>query len=213
MKRIITLIMIIQLVNPLFAQEETEKDDRVKRDEVKTLFGDQYVAHGGYGSFTIGYSEINGMDAIVMGGRGAWIVGHWFAMGFAGSGFLNDYSRNVDDINANLSGGYGGLLLEPILLPKLPVHISLPVVFGVGALAYTISDSYSDWSEPTYYIEDVTSFVLIEPGVELEFNVVRFFRLSFGAYYRYTSQITLYETPTDVLNGLTLGVTLKFGKF
>jgi len=211
MKRIAILLMLTIFIAPVFGQDEGFYDDN---DDVKTLFGNGYISHGGYGSFSVGYSEIDNKDALTMGARGAWVIGHWFALGFAGNGFLNDYhfdpgsSRNV-----NLSGGYGGLLMEPILLPRFPIHISLPVVIGVGGLAYTTSNAYTDWFEPNYYTEDATSFVIVEPGVELEFNVVRFFRVAVGAYYRYTSNITLMNTPGDVLNGYSGAVTLKFGKF
>ena len=61
--------------------------------------------------------------------------------------------------------------------------------------------------------KDATGYLLIEPGIELEFNVVRFFRLALGGYYRYTSKIQLNDTPEDVLNGWSAGITLKFGKF
>ena len=103
--------------------------------------------------------------------------------------------------------------MEPILLPRFPIHISLPVVVGVGGIAYTTSTSYTDWFEPSYYVEDATSFLIVEPGVELEINVVKFFRVAVGAYYRYTSNITLIDTPEDVLNGYSAAITLKFGKF
>ena len=203
-------MVTILILSPVFGQDEGFYGD----DDVKTLFGNGYVSHGGYGSFSVGYSEIDAKDALTMGARGAWVIGHWFALGFAGNGFLNDYhydrglSRNV-----NLSGGYGGLLMEPIMLPRFPVHISFPVVIGVGGIAYTTSYTYSEWSDPEYFVEDATSFLVLEPGVELEFNVVRFFRIAIGGYYRYTSDISLINTPPDVLNGYSGGITLKFGKF
>ena len=210
MKRLAILFIATIFLSPVFGQDDGGFYD--DDDDVKTLFGDGDVTHGGYGSFSIGYSEIDGKDALTMGGRGAWVIGHWFALGFAGTGFLNDY-HSINNQNVNLSGGYGGLLMEPILLPKFPIHISLPLVVGVGGIAYTTSHSYTEWDDPRFFAEDATSFLIVEPGVELEFNVVRFFRIAVGGYYRYTSRITLYDTPEDVLNGFSGGITLKFGKF
>ena len=43
-----------------------------------------------------------------MGIRGAWIIGHGFALGLAGEGFTSDFTPVVEDYYA-LSGGYGGL--------------------------------------------------------------------------------------------------------
>jgi len=212
MKRLAILLMMTISISPVFSQDNGGFYD--DDDDVKTLFGDGYISHGGYGSFSIGYSEIDRKDALTMGARGAWVIGHWFAMGFAGSGFLNDYHFNNNlSRNVNLSGGYGGLLLEPILFPKFPVHISIPVVIGAGGIAYTTSYSYTEYYDPGYFVEDASSFLVVEPGVELEFNVVKFFRLAIGGYYRTTSKIDLYDTSEDVLNGFSGGVTLKFGKF
>ena len=214
MKTIAILILTAFMLYPLKAQDEKDLKYEDRGDEIITLFGGHHVSHGGYGAVTIGYSTINNMDAIMIGGRGAWIIGHWFAIGFGGTGFINDmHYNNILDRNVNLTGGYGGLILEPIILPKIPIHLSTPLLFGVGGIAYMSSYGSPDWDEPDYYAEDATSFVIIEPGVEVELNVVKFFRLALGASYRYTSEIKLYDTAPDVLNGLSYNVSLKFGKF
>ncbi len=215
MKKAITLMICLSLLLP-FAIAQDEAD--YSNNEFKTLFGDKNVSHGGYGAMTFNYSQIDGKDAILMGARGAWVIGHGFALGFAGYGFLNDYSFNqylAGGRNVNLTGGYGGLLLEPIIFGKFPVHVSVPILIGAGGIAYT-----STWNPYPYdhhnfdlLIEDATGYFVVEPGLELEINVVRFFRIALGGYYRYTSRIKLYETPEDVLNGWSAGITLKFGKF
>ena len=208
MKKYLAIISLILILPGVQAQEEN--------NEFKTLFGDKNISHGGYGAVSVNYSQIDGKDAIVIGGRGAWVIGHGIAVGFAGSGFLNDYHYNPNlagGKNVNLAGGYGGLLIEPILFPKFPVHISIPLVAGVGGVAYTTSFDPYDWDDPQYFVEEASSFLVFEPGVELEFNIVRFFRLAIGGYYRLTSDITLYDTAPDVLQGFSGGITLKFGKF
>jgi len=84
---------------------------------------------------------------------------------------------------------------------------------GAGGIAYITSYESFPESEPPANIEDATSFVIVEPGADLEINIVRFFRLSFGVSYRFTSVINLYETSTFPLNGWAGNVTLKFGRF
>lgn len=208
MKKIITLLFVVLTVPVLHAQEEN--------GEFKTLFGDRPVSHGGYGALDIRYASIDGKDAFLMGGHGAWVIGHGFALGIAGLGFMNDYHYNPDIAggrNVNLAGGYGGLLLEPILFPKFPVHVSIPVLVGAGGIAYTTSYNPYDWDESHYYVEEATGYFVLEPGIELEFNIIRFFRLAIGGYYRYTSDISLYDTPENVLHGFSGGISLKFGKF
>jgi len=83
-------------------------------NDINTIFGDDRITHGGYGAISIMYSQIDGKDALVMGGRGSWVIGHAFAFGIGGTGFINDFHFNSTlGLNANLAGGYGGLVLEP----------------------------------------------------------------------------------------------------
>jgi hypothetical protein len=53
-------------------------------------------------------------------------------------------------------------------------------------------------------------FFIVEPAVELEFNLARFFRTAATLSYRYTSDIDLLGMDENVLNGLHLGLTFKF---
>ena len=147
--------------------------------------------------------------------RGAWIIGHGLAVGFAGSGFMNAFAYNSSlDSDVNLTGGYGGILIEPILLGRFPVHLSFPVVAGVGGIAYTQTQWTSDpWGNQESWIEDYNNYLIFEPGIDLELNVLKFFRLAFGISYRITSDINLINTSTSALNGISGGMTFKFGKF
>jgi hypothetical protein len=59
--------------------------------------------------------------------------------------------------------------------------------------------------------------MVIEPGIEVELNITRYFRFCVGGYYRYTSAVDIQDpqfvVPTDILKGFSGGVTFKFGKF
>lgn len=204
---IVGIMMFTLSYSQILDRNFKEGDDD---SEIKTLLGPDR-SNGGYGGFYVNYSEIDNKDAIVIGGRGSWIIGHSFALGIGGAGFINDFHYE-NDYKVNLTGGYGGLVMEPILLPKFPVHLAVPVLVGMGGIAYsTHSPDLMD-----YYIEDSEAYLVIEPGIELEFNLTRFFRLGFGIYYRYTSDILFdesFEVMEDVLHGLSGGIIFKFGKF
>ena len=183
--------------------------------EVRTLF-DPHSGSGGYGALSIGYTQIAGRDAILMGGRGEWVVGHGFGLGVAGYGFVNDPIYNAaDNLNYALAGGYGGLVMEPIIMGWFPVHIALPILIGAGGVANT---SYStDWYDPYYYpdgqFQDAAVFFVADAGVELEFNLVKFLRLSLFGTYRYTTDIIMDDAAEDALRGWNYGITFKFGSF
>ncbi len=61
------------------------------------------------------------------------------------------------------------------------------------------------------------AFMVIEPGIEVEMNITRFFRFCIGAHYRYTTDVQIdnpdYNVDPDILRGFMGGVTFKFGRF
>lgn len=192
--------------------------------QVQTLMPES-GGSGGYGAFSVGYTTVNNLDALAMGIRGAWVIGHGFALGFAGQGFTSDFTPVEGDYYA-LSGGYGGLLIEPIIFGWFPVHISLPLLIGGGGLAsYATSSDPWDYDNfyPTY--GEYAAYFVGEIGIELEFNMVRFFRLSLYSNYRWTSALDmkpmdglspgepLYPVAQDALNGWSFGMRFKFGSF
>jgi hypothetical protein len=209
MKKVFTLFAILIITLSTFGQRYDDDN------EIKTLFGSKNFSSGGYGAFGAGYSIIDDKDAIVMTGRGVWLMSRSLGFGIAGTGFINDYHFDaVLEEEVNLTGGYGGLIIEPILLPRSPVHLAFPVTAGVGGIAYTRSNWVNDpWEYREAWVEDTETFLFVEPGVELELNLLKFFRLAFGVSYRVTTQIDLIDTPSDVLNGFTSGISFKFGKF
>ena len=215
MKRTTLLLLMLLAAGTLMAQEQEDT-------EMKTLFGNSGIrSNGGYGGITTGYTQLDGRDAIVIGGKGAWLINHKVGIGLAGYGFLSEFKRDAQ-LNADyqLAGGYGGLMFEFIAAPKSPIHLNFPVVVGAGGLAYVERNGFLGGSDLNPFREDSQAFFVVEPGIELEMNLIRFMRLGLGVSYRYTSEIDLAYAgnggrimDTDALNGLTGGITLKFGKF
>jgi len=194
-----------------------------KGDEMLTIFGhtDHKVSHGGYAAISVEYTQIDGEDVMTLGGRAGWLIDHHVTIGLAGKALMNTvYIDGYWPVNERyndgyyLVGGYGGLFVEPIIAPKFPVHLSIPILIGGGGLAlndYTWHDYQWENNEIAPY--DYDAFFVIEPGVEIELNVVKFFRVAFGASYRYTSDMHMAYVPKDLMNGFNGSVTFKFGKF
>jgi hypothetical protein len=184
-----------------------------RHDELQTLFGN-HVENGGYGALMFNYSTIGDHDAWLVGCRGGWLIDHKLMIGLGGYGFANDmyFDDVVDGQGYNLAGGYGGLVIEFILMPRFPVHLSFPLLIGGGGVAYI--DPYN-WNNYNYEWKtfDSDAFFVIEPGVELELNLVKHFRMAFAVTYRHTEDVNLINSDPDVLNGFNFGLTLKFGKF
>jgi hypothetical protein len=211
---LLAAIMTIGIMAFSFGQEENST-------EMKTIFGDKdsKIDHGGYGAISIGYTQINKEDVMTLGGRAAWVIDHHVAIGLAGKAFMNSVFiqgdfPNTPENGLYLSGGYGGFFVEPIIAPNFPIHASIPIIIGGGG--FVLNDhTWHDYSYEYDYYEpyDWDSFFVFEPGVEVELNVVKYFRVAFGASYRLTSNLHISEVPKDMMNGFNGEMTLKFGWF
>lgn len=213
MKKIfLAIIMLSASLSGSFAQEG--EFQYYKGKEIKTLLGKDRPG-GGYGSFTMGYSEIDGRNAVLVGGRLSWIASHHVGIGFGGTGFINElYFEPSLNRDVFLTGGYGGLYIEPILFPRLPVHLAFPVLVGAGGISYISNEDGSNRN----FVEDSEAFLLAEPAAEMELNLTRNFRLAFGITYRFPTPFNVGSegspaVKAESIKGFSGTVTLKIGKF
>jgi hypothetical protein len=195
-----------------WAQEE--KKEKREHQEIQTLLGNNQPG-GAYGAFSIGYSSIDDKQAVLFGGKFIWIASHSIGIGFGGTGFINEFHYEpLLDREVAIAGGYGGLYIEPILMPRFPVHLSFPILMGAGGVSYVSKDG----SHNDNFVEDSEAFLLIEPGAELELNLTRHFRFAIGATYRFPTSFDVGTTGAPAVSaksieGMTYMVTFKFGRF
>jgi len=76
-----------------------------------------------------------------------------------------------------LTGGYGGLLIEVIIFPKSPFHVSFPLLISGGGITSFKNTGYCD-----YYDYPTSAYFVFVPGIELELNMVSFFRINSGSF-------------------------------
>jgi hypothetical protein len=214
-----TLLLSAAFASGLFAQDPST--------EPRTLFGTGHQQeNGGWGGPSAAFTEVMDKPALLTGLRGGWMIDHRFTLGAAGYGLVTNVPNEGYDAylleqgetlqrNSLLRLGYGGLLLEPVIGYKSPVHIALPILIGAGGCTYETS-RFLDLSDSTRFDtwgDQGQAFFVIEPGLELEVNLVRLVRIGLGASYRYTSDIDLPATPTDALRGLNTTFSVKVGRF
>lgn len=213
MKRIILFAGLFLLIGISLKSQDPEFE-YYKNKEIKTILG-RNRAGGGYFSVTTGYSQIDNQNSVLLGGRFSWIASHWVGIGIGGTGFVNELHFDPGlNRDVFLTGGYGGIYIEPILFPRSPVHLSFPVLIGGGAVSYISNDPVLK----SNFVEDSEAFLLFEPAAEIELNVTKFFRLAFGATYRFPTEFNVGLFGSDVasaasLKGASYTVTFKFGKF
>jgi hypothetical protein len=206
-KAILSTIVILLFAIGVKAQD--------KQEDMQTLFGNGIKTFGGYGGPRVAFSSFNGKDAWLVGGKGGVILNRHFVIGGAGYGIVNSPKFYISDDEpvAYLEGGYGGLLLEYIIKPLKVLHLSFPLVVGGGNLMYSDSPVSMDDHNFNQSILYNSNFFVIEPGAELELNVVRFMRIAIGVSYRYAHNINLPNTPSNAFNSFSGTFALKFGRF
>jgi len=209
----------------LFSNAFTLQAQRADTTDINTLFGaGKDMDNGGWGGPSVHYTTIMGQDALLTGLRGGWLIDHRLTLGLAGHGLVTDVPNTTYDQYLLDNGhvlhkksqfrmGYGGLLIEPIIAHRSAIHVSLPVIIGAGGCGYETYEPRPANFDPFSYSDNVQAFFVLEPGVELEMNLIRLVRFGVGASYRYTTDITLPGTPSDALRGLNAGFTIKVGKF
>lgn len=213
MKRIIFLSALLIILGAVAFSQDPEFE-YYRNNDIQTLLGHNRTG-GAYFVFTTGYSVIDDKHAVQFGGRFGWLPARSIGVGLGATGFINEYHYEpVIGRDVFLAGGYGGLYIEPILLPKWPVHLSFPVLLGAGGISYVSKEPDRD----NNFIEDTEAFLLAEPGAEIELNLTRFFRLSVGATYRFptafrTSTSDASGASVSSLKGVSYTISLKFGKF
>lgn len=230
MKKILALTLLMLFLGAnLIAQEDYTQSKEDQQDEIKTLFkknkDGKKIDFGYYVGPEFAYTQFTGnKNVFLMGLSVGATMNRWFGIGLSGYGIINsgqlEYKDLVyDSINrkfkdCNLFGGYGGLNVEFTVLPKAPVHVTFPLLIGVGGLTYLYFPDEKDWYYNDYSETiDWDVFFLVQPGVRVEFNVVKFFRIGIGASYRYVPDLDLINTTKSAIDQFNANISLKFGKF
>jgi hypothetical protein len=212
-----------------FSQEDLSQPAKTKHEsEIRTIFAKSkdFKVHVGY--FVgpeFAYTQFTGGKDVFLAGISMGVtLDHWFSVGLSGYGIANSGNLYYEDLiydtatagltGGTLYGGYGGLLLEFTVLPRSMVHVSFPVLIGGGGMVYNkkhdVDYTSEDWNWETL---DWDAFFVVQPGIRLEFNVVKFFRIGVGASYRYTPDLDLINTSASLINQFNANVSLRFGKF
>ena len=195
MKYLIQVILFLSLSGILIAQEQT-------------LVGGE-IESGGFGGPVIKVTQLNSEDALLVGGRGGWIINHTFVLGGAGYGLVtNVKARQTDTVHQYIEMGYGGLDLEYIPASNNLLHLSVGLLIGGGGVGYKDEENDSFNSH-----HQMRGFFILEPAANINLNVTHFFRIATGVSYRYVSGLTSTLSTNADISGPSGVFTLKFGKF
>ena len=180
--------------------------------DIKTLVGS--TRHFGfYGGLSFKTSKLKNETLMMAGFKMGFVINRTLGIGFEGHGLI-PYSASDQFISGEdviPLGGYGGLLIEPVLFSNKAIHFTFPVSAGAGWLGY-----HEDWGNEFNNSSDLIEgdvFWYVEPGANVEFNISRSVRLDLGISKRFVQDLQLAETNADDFSKLNYSLTLKIGRF
>jgi len=202
-------LLLLLLTTPAFAQEET-------------FFGGKISAIGAYAAPIIRSSEVGGAGRVVAGGEAALLVNHSIILGVSSSRVMMDMeNRAIGDTSYSLSSG--GVLLGYAFKPMKKMHLVVRTVIGGGTAALRDNSDTPLWHNGGHGYFDNMDFSFrdlyftVEPGLDLELNLARYFRVAIGLSYRYVTGINRPEMTVYIddkgAGGISADLRFKFGRF
>jgi hypothetical protein len=127
--------------NPSISPAVTPSSIRAESEPpAETLLSGPFTS-GGFGGPMLAYTRIRGDAAVLVGGRGGWLINHRLVIGGGGWGVANRVSvpagATAADADHQLTVGYGGFWTEYVVAPGRLVHGSVGLLIGAGGLSYT----------------------------------------------------------------------------
>ena len=202
MKKITLFLFLFILVASLGAEEDPKETATEKPSN-----------SGGFGGPVLKVTKINDVFGLMVGGRGGWIYKHTYAIGGGFYGLLRDITAvEMSGSERDFEFAYAGLELEYIVAPRQDVHISAQTLVGFGGLTdrYQRSYYYDEFGSSLGGPDD--SFFIVEPGINIVWNMNTYLQIYFGGSYRYIRGVEVGGLQNSNLNGTSVVVTFKFGK-
>ncbi len=199
------LLPILLLSFISWAQTE-EDDDYIEFNDRSNVVHGVYLGVGTY------FGEIDGENTYNGSFKIAYVANREFEVGFAAVGFYSQQNIRTDAFEElDFAGGYAGLHIEPILFGRSKVNLSFPVLIGAGAVVY-VEDNRRD-VDIDFDRDDWDEVFVVEPGINLLYNLSRFVQLEVGVRYRFSSKIDLEPNRIKNINGFSGGFGIKVGIF
>lgn len=173
------------------------------------------VVHGIYVGVNFFYGKMNNADTYSFESQVAYVVNQKLILGLGWTSFYSEQNFDQfsfsDDID--FAGGYGGFHIEPILFSEKRVNLSFPVLTGIGYVGYLDKIFDRDGTNELLINNHSDLIFVIEPGVNVLYNISRYVQLEAGFRYRISSKIDLEPNYITSINGFSAGLGIRLGVF
>jgi hypothetical protein len=189
--------------------------------EMQTVFKGQGIQRsGGYAAISNKFTTINGDYANIAEIYGGWFVNSKFLIGLSASGSTNyipvPYAFS-EKPGKKMTYQYGqaGLMTEYVFASNRRIHLVGNLTTGAGFIMQYNRNNWDDfdhWDDRDDE-EDPNCFFVMEPGVQVEFNILKWMRFAPGVSFRKTFGASSDGLSDSDLSNVSYNLTLKFGRF
>jgi hypothetical protein len=165
MKRLLMLVSILCWPGQARAEEET-------------WISSENGPNSSYFAPTLRFSQTAGALGVWPGIRFGWVTGSVLSAGLEGYFLASDVQAEYP-VTERLHMAVGGVLLEAIAASDQVAHTTFSVLIGAGGT--------NTGPNPDLDTMSMQSFLVMEPAINMEFNITRHFRISPGVSYRWIS--------------------------
>ncbi len=220
-------LCLLLAVIPMFAQDQKQETKAIPSpEEMNTLLkapklgslGVYLVPEYQYGNMAGQFTSMGGVSLMVL-------FNQKLGVGFTAYGNSGNYVPK--DLNLpeglGLRSHFSGARIEYTLNPNKKIHFSFPMLIGRGQASIdSLSKGHRYGYGSSYHNQphsDEISYLVIQPGVNLEFNVFRFMKVFGGASYRIVTNSHTHSSTTNMveppmlgdMQGLSLNAGIKLG--
>lgn len=171
--------------------------------EMQTVLeGGKSKVIGAYGAASQKFSSIDGQFATLLGGYGGVLFNHNFLLGAGAYALLNGQQVTIEnDPTTSRQLTYIGLIGERTFNPQKIIHFSANLFTGAAIIG-----EQSQIDGGGQYTLSSRGAFLIEPGIQAEVNLTKWFRIATCASYRLIAGESKFSAPAA-------HISFKFGKF
>jgi hypothetical protein len=192
------------------------------QDTVRTLIHPTKIRNFGlYIAPEFQYGQSNATLNSYVGNSTMIIFNKRFALGVAGYRSVTDAFSPKGVTPLVMRTAFGGGKIEYTLRPDAVVHVSFPLLIGAGFARVDSANVRRGRDDNRHDFDDnetnsnKAQFFVVQPGINLETNLLRNIKIFAGVNYRITSKIGTTTTivPTDALQGFGMSAGVRMGIF
>ncbi|MHA4740103.1 hypothetical protein [Dyadobacter sp. MSC1_007] len=189
----------------------------------QTIFQNRGIYRsGGYAAISNKFTKINGDYANMAEIYGGWFINQRFMLGIGAAATTNHIpvplnKQNFPGRKMTYQYGQFGLMTEYVFASTRKVHFTANLLTGAGFTMQYDRRDVEDWDwddfDDRYDDDDAKCFFVMEPGVQAEFNLLKWMRFSPGVSYRKAFNAKGNGLTDGDLSNISYNLTLKFGRF